>query len=147
MAKADNGEKMRPYRFDLVGDLRIERGSEWRRRTFAIEGDFTSWDIFGEIRKKAGGDLYGAFDFEPMISIIIPINGAATECTRIVPFLRASVALSLPATKSLSAGQTIVIGRHRWEYDIKMKHPTNSERIFTPFEGLVEVSDRVTEVL
>ena len=82
---------MRTVKFDLVGDLKVERGSEWRRRTFAIEGDFTSWDIFGEIRKKAGGELYGAFNFEPMILITIPINGVATECTRIVPFLRASV--------------------------------------------------------
>ncbi|MDJ0506583.1 MAG: hypothetical protein PX635_15300 [Nostocales cyanobacterium LE14-WE12] len=138
---------MRPVRFDLIGDLKIERGSEWRRRTFAIEGDFTSWLIFGEVRKKAGGDLFGAFDFEPMIPIIIPINGVETEFTRIVPFLRASVALALPPTKSPSAGQAIVVGRHRWEYDIKIRHPTNFERIFTPFEGLVEVSDRVTEVL
>ena len=145
MAKADNGEKMRPYRFDLVGDLRIERGSEWRRRTFAIEGNFTSWQIFGQIRKKAGDDLYASFSFEPLISIIVPIGGVATECTRIVPFLTASAALAVPVTKS-TTGQ-ITVGRHRWEYDIKIRHPTNSEQIFTPFEGLVEVSDRVTEVL
>lgn len=138
---------MRTVKFDLVGDLKVERGSEWRRRTFAIEGDFTSWDIFGEIRKKAGGELYGAFNFEPMILITISINGEPTECTRIVPFLRASVALALPPTKSPSAGQAIVIGRHRWEYDIKIRHPTNFERIFTPFDGLIEVSDQVTEVL
>jgi hypothetical protein len=138
---------MRTVKFDLVGDLKVERGSEWRRRTFAIEGDFTSWDIFGEIRKKAGGELYGAFNFEPMILITISINGEPTECTRIVPFLRASVALALPPTKSPSAGQAILIGRHRWEYDIKIRHPTNFERIFTPFDGLIEVSDQVTEVL
>jgi hypothetical protein len=138
---------MRTVKFDLVGDLKVERGSEWRRRTFAIEGDFTSWEIFGEIRKKAGGELYGAFNFEPMILITISINGEPTECTRIVPFLRASVALALPLTKSPSAGQAIVIGRHRWEYDIKIRHPTNFERIFTPFDGLIEVSDQVTEVL
>lgn len=138
---------MKPFKFDLVSDFKVERGSEWRRRIFAIEGNFTNWLIFGQIRKKAGGDLYGAFDFEPMIPIIVPINGIATECTRIVPFLRASVALALPPTKSLSAGQSIVVGRHRWEYDIKIRHPTNPDKIFTPFEGLVEVSDRVTEVL
>lgn len=145
MAKADKGERMKPYRFDLVGDLRIERGSEWRRRTFAIEGNFTTWQIFGQIRKKAGDELYATFSFEPLISIIVPIGGVPTECTRIVPFLTASAALAVPVTKSTTGQPTV--GRHRWEYDIKIKNPLNPEQIFTVFEGLIESSDRVTVIV
>ena len=88
--------------------------------------------------------LYANFSFEPLILISLSIEGVATECTRIIPFLTASAAFAVPVTKTTTG--PIIVGRHRWEYDIKIKNPSNSEQIFTVFEGLVETSDTVTVI-
>jgi hypothetical protein len=132
---------------NLINDLRIERGCFWSPLTILLLGDYTNWELFGQIRNQPGGELlYADFQFEPIVLVDRVENEVTKTYSRIVPFLGASQSLVIPPTKIINASTPIAVGKNRWAFDIKIRNPNNLEMILPVCEGAVEASDRVTVI-
>jgi hypothetical protein len=109
-------------------------------------GDYTNWSLFGQIRNRPDGDLFADFQFEPIILVDRVEAGVTKTYSSIVPFLHASQTLAIPATKLVSTGQVVAVGKNRWAFDIVIRNPTNPEIVLPVSEGIVEASDRITVI-
>jgi hypothetical protein len=133
---------------NLIDDLRIERGCFWSPLTILLFGDYTDWELFGQIRDQTGSEsLYADFQFEPIVLVDRVEDEVTKTYSRIVPFLGASQSLAIPPTKIISATTPIAIGKNRWAFDIRIRNPDDLEIVLPICEGAVEVSDRVTVIV
>lgn len=136
---------------NLIGtNYVIQKGTFWNPIVFLVKGDYTAWEPYGQIRNKAGGDLYADFQFEPIILVTKTIGeGEESEeitCSRIKPFLTVSQTSTIPVTPTVKEGKPLIAGRNRWEYDIVLQHPTDSEIVLPVVQGLIEINDTVTVI-
>ena len=132
---------------NLIGtEYVIQKGTFWNPVVFLLKGDYTEWTPHGQIRDKAGGELYASFQFESIVLVTKIIEEEEITYSRIKPFLNTTQTQNIPVTIAVKPNKPLIAGKNRWEYDILLSHPTDEEIILPVVQGLIEVNDTVTVI-